>query len=409
MSTLHLDLRQVARALGGDISNGQVLAPGPGHSAADRSMSVKLDANAPDGFLVHSFAGDDPIQCKDYVREKCELTAAAKPNGGKRPRATSEEIAALFAAAMQQQCEDRPRGQPVATYDYTDQDGVLLYQVLKYEHPKTFRQRRPDRDGGWVWKLDERRVLYRLPELLEYPDATVFVCEGEKDADRVASLGHCATAVASGKWTDECVAPLADRDIIILQDNDAAGDKRAREAARQLYGKAKTLRVVLLPNLAEGGDVSDWLDADPRRAEKLVNVCFDTPFWGPPQDEPINDQEPPCSPSPSPSPPSPSSSSPASSPPSPSPSPPSRNEPSPLPFINMSNWDDEPVPEQEWAVLNRIPLRQVVLFSGEGAAGKSTIQLHQFAAHVLGRDWLGTMPMEGPAMYMAAPVLTRPP
>jgi RecA-family ATPase len=68
----------------------------------------------------------------------------------------------------------------------------------------------------------------------------------------------------------------------------------------------------------------------------------------------------------------------------------------------MSNWDDEPVPEQEWAVLNRIPLRQVVLFSGEGAAGKSTIQLHQFAAHVLGRDWLGTMPMEGPAMYIDA-------
>ena len=43
------------------------------------------------------------------------------------------------------------------------------------------------------------------PELLQYPDATVFICEGEKDADRVASLGHCATTVAGGKWTDDCV------------------------------------------------------------------------------------------------------------------------------------------------------------------------------------------------------------
>jgi RecA-family ATPase len=53
-------------------------------------------------------------------------------------------------------------------------------------------------------------------------------------------------------------------------------------------------------------------------------------------------------------------------------------------------------------VLNRIPLRQTVLFSGEGAAGKSTEQLHLSAAHVLGRDWLGTMPEPGPAIYVDA-------
>jgi hypothetical protein len=57
----------------------------------------------------------------------------------------------------------------------------------------------------------------------------------------------------------------------------------------------------------------------------------------------------------------------------------------PLPFINMSNWDNEPVPEQDWVVLNRIPRRQCVLFSGEGSAGKSTEQLHLSAAHVFGR------------------------
>jgi RecA-family ATPase len=75
---------------------------------------------------------------------------------------------------------------------------------------------------------------------------------------------------------------------------------------------------------------------------------------------------------------------------------------SPLPWIDMSTWDDEPVPESEWAVLERIPLRQVTLFSGEGAAGKSTEQLHLSAAHVLARDWLGTTPEPGPAVFIDA-------
>ena len=74
----------------------------------------------------------------------------------------------------------------------------------------------------------------------------------------------------------------------------------------------------------------------------------------------------------------------------------------PLPFVNMCNWDNEPVPQQEWTVLNRIPRRQVALFTGEGAAGKSTIELHRSAAHVLGREWLGTLPEQGPALFIDA-------
>lgn len=67
-------LRSWAQALGGDVSGRGVNCPGPGHSARDRSLSVTQDANAPDGILVHSFSGDDPIACKDYVREKLGLS-----------------------------------------------------------------------------------------------------------------------------------------------------------------------------------------------------------------------------------------------------------------------------------------------------------------------------------------------
>jgi hypothetical protein len=271
-----LDLRQVAAALGGVVSNNQVLAPGPGHSREDRSLSIKLAPDAPDGFLSHSFSGDDPIACRDYVRERLGLPAF-QPNGQRRRR-TSAEIEKLLATAVDFQ--QKPNGTLAATFRYTDADGTLLYQVLKYVDPKRFVQRRPDGNGGWIWNVGERRVLYRLPELIRYPEATVFFCEGEKDADRVAALGHCATTVASGKWTDECVQALAGCHVIILQDNDDTGRKKALDAASRLHPVAASVRVVSLPGLSEHGDVSDWFDAgnDP---ETLIEVCFAAPCGHP--------------------------------------------------------------------------------------------------------------------------------
>lgn len=53
-------------------------------------------------------------------------------------------------------------GNIVAEYDYRDEEGELLYQAVRLT-PKTFRQRRPDGQGGWTWNLGGvRRVLYRL-------------------------------------------------------------------------------------------------------------------------------------------------------------------------------------------------------------------------------------------------------
>ena len=66
-----LDARSIARALGGDvIGRDQVVAPGPAHSRNDRSLSVRLSATAPDGFVIHSHAGDDWQSCRDYVKER---------------------------------------------------------------------------------------------------------------------------------------------------------------------------------------------------------------------------------------------------------------------------------------------------------------------------------------------------
>jgi RecA-family ATPase/5S rRNA maturation endonuclease (ribonuclease M5) len=352
-----LDVRAAARALGGDISGRYgVICPGPGHSHQDRSLSIKFDPNAPDGFVVHSFAGDDPIACKDHVRGRLGLEAF-KPNG-------DGKTAAHHFERMAKRASNGGAGRIVATYDYTDQDGTLLYQVLRYE-PKDFRQRRPDGNGGWIYSRGDQTVLYRWPELAKYPEGTVFVCEGEKDADRVASLGLCATTISGGaKWTEECVAELAGRDILILEDVDAgAGNKRAVAAAAALHGHAKSVRMVRLPGLnghAHSKDVSDWLDADPNRgAEELAAACFETPLWAPQRR-------------------------------------------GGLPFIDMSKWDREPIPERKWAIRDRVPLNQAGLFSGEGGTGKSIIELTKNIAHVAGKDWLGSLPEQGPAIYIGA-------
>ena len=68
-------IKAMAHLLRGEAHGSGIVCPGPGHSQKDRSLSVRIEPDAPDGFLVNSFAGDDPIACKDYVRERLGLVA----------------------------------------------------------------------------------------------------------------------------------------------------------------------------------------------------------------------------------------------------------------------------------------------------------------------------------------------
>ena len=76
--------------------------------------------------------------------------------------------------------------------------------------------------------------------------------------------------------------------------------------------------------------------------------------------------------------------------------------PPPLPFIDMSRWDDEDPPPREWAGSDRFPLYQTSLLSGEGAVGKSILDLQLAFAHVFGGEWLDVYPMPGPALFIDA-------
>lgn len=212
--------------------------PGPSHGNGDRHPS--LGVSEKDGkVLVKCYGGCDQgdvvaeLQSRDLWPRKSDAPRTAEPT------------------------------RIVATYDYRQADGGLNFQVVRLL-PKDFRQRRPTKAGGWEWKAGDRALIYRLPELLAAPDdAIVYLVEGEKDADRLHGLGLVATTAAGGaaKWSDGNAAWLAGRRVVVVGDNDAAGEKDVARKLATLSGVAARVAVVKLEGLPPGGDVSDWLDS----------------------------------------------------------------------------------------------------------------------------------------------------
>jgi hypothetical protein len=174
----------------------------------------------------------------------------------------------------------------VATYDYRDASGKLLFQVCRTE-PKDFFQRRPDGKGGWINGLGNTKpVLYQLPQVLEAvkKGEIVFVCEGEKDCDNLTKLGLTATTnpMGAGKWRDYHSDWLKGARVVILPDNDEPGRKHAQQVAQSLFGKATSVKVLELPGLPPKGDVSDWL-ASGGTKEELLRLAQEAPEWEPPK------------------------------------------------------------------------------------------------------------------------------
>ena len=170
----------------------------------------------------------------------------------------------------------------IATYDYYDEKGRLLYQVCRTTD-KGFFQRHLGPDHEWIHNLKGiDRVLYRLPELVAAKGArVVFVVEGEKDVDRLHALGFLATCNSggAGKWHSYYNEYLKGRHAVVIADNDAPGRKHAETISKALQGTAATVRVLQLPGLKEHGDVSDWLSSG-KTVEDLRSLVSKTPTVG---------------------------------------------------------------------------------------------------------------------------------
>lgn len=265
-----VNIYDLARTLAGDReppknSSGGYLTLCPCHADNDFSLSI---SPTPGGKLLFKCFGNCPQETLvTYFKDHGYLSS-----NGDGHKARRESL-----------------GEPVQVYPYLDAAGKLVFQVCRYVTPegKTFRQRRPDGKGGWIWKMTGvKMVPYRLPELLK--TETVFICEGEKDCDRLVALGLTATTNAGGasklgeksKWRSEYDPYFKGKAVVILSDNDDPGRAHAQNVATHLHGIAASVKVLELPDLPEKGDVSDWIKAGGTK-EQLLALVEAAPEWKP--------------------------------------------------------------------------------------------------------------------------------
>lgn len=196
--------------------------------------------------------------------------------------------AAIMAALGIEATSRKASGQRriIATYPYTDTSGKVLFEKVRYE-PKDFRIRHRDASGAEVWRLPAgiEPPLYRLPAVKAAMASgePVYLVEGEKDADRLAAAGLCATTNFDGaaaghqkpKWRASYTAALAGADVVLLPDNDEPGRAHMRHIAAALAGKA-LVHWLELPGLPLKGDASNWLDAG-HTADEFKALAADAP------------------------------------------------------------------------------------------------------------------------------------
>lgn len=154
-------------------------------------------------------------------------------------------------------------------YPYLDEFGREVYQAIRLK-PKSFRQRHKGAKGDWVWNMEGvTRVLYRLPDVLKAD--TVWIVEGEKDADNLARLGYTATCNVggAGKWLDSYTDYLTGKSIILCGDNDEPGQKHIDLVFNSIAGKVRNARRITLPKTVK--DVSDFIAANPTTAKEELD------------------------------------------------------------------------------------------------------------------------------------------
>jgi putative DNA primase/helicase len=187
-----------------------------------------------------------------------------------------------------------------ATYDYLDELGERLFQVVKYEplnSPKQFRQRTGPEQKKWSIK-GVRIVPYRLPELITAVAGkrTIFLVEGEKDVETLRAHGVPATcnAMGAGKWRKDFAAFFDGADVVICGDNDAPGRDHVQDVARKLKGRPRRIRILDLArfwaDIEESDDISDWFARGGGTVEQLERMLKQVPDCVIEQQEPRADK-----------------------------------------------------------------------------------------------------------------------
>jgi len=248
-------------------SGGGFIARCPAHDDRHASLSVAAGGTVP---VV--------LSCK----AGCDFESVSSALGFAKGELTRDSDSDSKSKAS------RPR-RHVATYTYRNQDGSVFARKDRWlddEGRKTFVWSRPNPivEGDWLTGTDGYIPLYRLPELCGAPqETTVIVVEGEKDCDRLASLGFVTTTTPNGaasKWRTDDSRFFAARRVCIIADDDDPGRKMAERFVSALKPVALSVGFVTMPNPngIKGFDTSDFLESGGSIAELTAIVeGFDKP------------------------------------------------------------------------------------------------------------------------------------
>ena len=171
-------------------------------------------------------------------------------------------------------------GRIVETYPYHDEEGNVLFEVVRLE-PKDFRQRRPGGDGGWIWSIEgTRRVLYCLRGVMAADQ--VIITEGERDAQTAALFALPLTygttnPGGAGKWKNEYNQYLRAKHVVIIADADEPGRKHARQVAASVHPVAASVKMLEMPGAK---DLTEWKERGGRK-EQLEALIKNAPLYSP--------------------------------------------------------------------------------------------------------------------------------
>jgi putative DNA primase/helicase len=388
-----MDARTIANVMGGIVSCGAALVPGPGHKPCDRSLRVFVDPNADAGFGVHSFANDDPIKCRDYVLSKLGLPAwepsrnrahtngyrhtngHAKPNGN----GAAPAIEAVAQNDLPRRTPPDASGKPKFFRGGDDgpvrnDDELRRHVYCRDKSPVRIKIKRAGggfvqwyrvRDGntlGWQAKKPEdyRDVPYIGavdpfdPELVS---DSIYWPEGEKDCDTLGKINIPALTfggVGDG-LPNTAAGYLSGRHFVILSDNDEQGrDHAEKKAALAHSAGAASIRIVHFPELPPHGDVSDFI-AGGDTADELEQRADAAPNWCPAEssDGPLPLQE-------------------------------GSRRQEELGVVKLSDVKPE---RTEWLWSPRIAAGKLTLFAGDPGLGKSQATIDIAARITTGASW----------------------
>lgn len=146
---------------------------------------------------------------------------------------------------------------------------------------------------SYITGLHEQKApLYNANVLHNMDEGTVFITEGEKDADTLSRLDDIpATTIPNGagfsQWIDLYNDGLQGKDLIILTDNDDVGRSYGIKIAQHTLNIAKSVKIIpataIWSKCPPKGDISDIVQAlgEDEATQLLADAIHKTPFCTP--------------------------------------------------------------------------------------------------------------------------------